>query len=145
MRRLEKHPLPAREPTDTQGICCLNICCGRWASVCPLITSQASFKTQMTKNALRVCRLKNKPSKAGILLKHGINYLHRVQPCVYFQAVFSLWWNIYSKCPVGVTFLLLPNSTTGVSNTALEASPQRLPASPGSRLKGSREHWPQDK
>ena len=131
MRRLEKHPLPAREPTDTHGIYCLNTWCGRLPSVFPLTTSQASFKTQMTRNALRVCRLKSKPSKAGVLLKHGINYLHRAQPCV-CGGISTPNAQLRGNTFVGITFLLLPNSTTGVSNTTqfLAASPQFLPASP---------------
>lgn len=85
MRTLDNSPLPAREPTHMHVIYCLNIWFGRLAFVFYLTTNQASFKTQMTLNVLIVCRPQTKPSKAGILLSHGINYLHKELSLVYIS------------------------------------------------------------
>ena len=57
------------------------------------------------------------------------------KPCLVCGGISTPNAQLRGNTFTGITFLLLPNSTTGVSNTTqfLAASPQFLPASPGVR------------
>lgn len=151
MRTLDHSPLPAREPTHTHVTYCLNIWLGRLAFVFYLTTHQASFKAQMTLNVLMVCRLQAKPSKAGILLSHGINYLHKEFSLVYISKSCLVYGGISAPNSKlrGNTFVwhyfplcclkLLRGQQRNIISGSRHSAPAQ--ASPGSREKVRQDHW----